>query len=216
MIRFRAPLNLALVAAMILTTLAGFLVIPPGTSLPIHWGLGGEADAHLPRDWALLQLLVVLLVVWAIFWAIARWGTHERREASAPMMNVALTAITALMALIQGLVVLIGLGVPVNVVQAVVAALGLMEIALGNVMPKSRPNSVAGVRIPTTLADPANWAATHRLTGLLAMAAGALLVLAAFVVPVGAWLLAAVFAAWLVPMIVGSLYSLAIARRHPA
>ncbi len=214
MIRFRSPLNIAFVATGVLATIAGFLLVPADMMLPSHWGLDGQPDAFLPRHLALLQMPAVIVAVWGIFWAIDHWGNSERRQASTHVMNVALTAITGLFVLIQVLVVLVGLGIAVDVVRTVLVGVALLQIALGNAMPKSQPNFIAGLRIPSTLGDPANWQATHRLAGLLLIVGGLANLAAAALLPVGPWLFAAFLAGWLVPTIVASLYSLAYARNH--
>jgi uncharacterized membrane protein len=214
MIRFRSPLNIAFVVLGVLGTIAGFLLIPGSMALPAHWGIDGQPDMMLPRNWALLQMPAAIAAVWAIFWAITRWGNSERRQASTHVMNVALTAITGLFVLIQVLVVLVGLGVAVDVVRAVLVGVALLQIALGNAFPKSQPNYLAGIRIPTTLADPANWQATHRLGGMLMIIAGIAFLVAVVVLPVGWWLFAALLASFLGPMLIASLYSIAYARTH--
>jgi uncharacterized membrane protein len=214
MIRFRSPTNMTFVVLGVLATIAGFLLVPAEMALPAHWGIDGQPDAFLPRHWALLQMPAVIAAVWVIFYAIQRWGNRERRQASTHVMNVALTAITGLFVLIQVLVVLVGMGIAVDVVRGVLVGVALLEIALGNAMPKSQPNTVAGIRIPTTLADPANWQATHRLGGILMIIGGVAFLAAALVLPVGWWLFGALLAAFLLPMIVASLYSLAYARSH--
>jgi uncharacterized membrane protein len=216
MIRFHSPLNIAFVAIGLVATLVGFLVIPASMALPVHWGIDGRPDMMLPRTWALLQVPALIAAVWAIFWAIVRWSSHERRQASAHVMNAALTALTALFVLVQLLLLLVGIGVEVDVVRAILMGVALMQVALGNVFPKSQPNHVAGIRIPTTLADPANWQATHRLAGVLMILSGLALLAAAALLPIGLWMLAALVAAWIVPLAVSSLYSLSYARSHPA
>ena len=214
MIRFRSPLNIAFVILGLLATVAGFVLVPGDAMLPAHWGVDGQPDMFLPRHWALLQMPAVIAAVWVIFWAIDRWGNSERRQASTHVMNVALTAITALFVLIQVLVVLVGMGIAVDVVRGVLVGVALLQIALGNAMPKSQPNYVAGIRIPTTLADPANWQATHRLAGILMILGGLANLAAAILLPVGVMLFVVFLAAFLLPMIVASLYSLAYARSH--
>jgi uncharacterized membrane protein len=216
MIRFGSPLNLTFLALGLLATLAGFLLIPAGMALPAHWGVDGQPDLVLPRNWALLQIPAIVAAIWVIFWAIARWSSRERQEASTHVMNVALTALTALLVLIQILLLLVGTGVEVDVVRIVLVGVALLQVALGNVFPKSQPNHVAGIRIPTTLADPANWQATHRLAGILMILSGLAFLAAAIVLPVGLWLLAAFVAAWIIPLAASSLYSLSYARSHPA
>jgi uncharacterized membrane protein len=214
MIRFRSPLNIAFVVMLAAATIAGFIFIPSSMALPSHWGIDGQPDMTLPRNWALLQIPAVIAAVWAIFYAIQRWGNRERQQASTHVMNVALTAITGLFVLIQALVVLVGLGVAVDVVRSVLVGIALLQIAIGNAFPKSQPNYVAGIRIPTTLADPANWQATHRLGGILMIVGGLAGLASAILLPVGVWLFVAFIASFLLPMIIASLYSLAYARTH--
>lgn len=214
MIRFFSPLNLVLLALLAAVTIAGFLLVPAGVPLAVHWGLNGEVDGTLPRDLALLGLPVVLAVIWGVLWFAMRYGSGGRPEAAASVMNVVVPAITGLLLLVQTLVVLTGMGIAVNVVQAVVIGMAVLQIVLGNVMPKSQPNWIAGIRINSTLSDPANWAATHRVTGMLLIVAGILLLAGALLLPVGGWLLALVFASWLIPLAVGMGYSLRFAGRR--
>jgi uncharacterized membrane protein len=213
MIRLTSPINLLLAAIGIAATIAGFLFVPMNIDLPIHWGLDGQIDATLPRNWALLQMPAAIASVWVIFWAIGRYGNAERRQASTHVMNAALPAITGLLVLAQILIVMVGLGIPVDVVRTIVIGLALLEIVLGNAMPKSQPNWVAGIRIPTTLNDAANWQATHRLTGLLMIAGGIATFIAALIWPASAPLLIATLAALFLPLAIGIAYSLAYARR---
>jgi uncharacterized membrane protein len=214
MINFRSPLNIAFAVLGVLATIAGFVLVPADAMLPAHWGVDGQPDMYLPRHWALLQIPAIIAAVWVIFYAIQRWGNSERRQASTHVMNVALTAITGLFVLIQVLVVLVGMGIAVDVVRGVLVGVALLQIALGNALPKSQPNTVAGIRIPTTLNDPANWQATHRLAGVLMIIGGLAGLVAAILLPMGWLLFAAVLGMFLLPMIIASLYSLAYARGH--
>jgi uncharacterized membrane protein len=214
MIRFRSPLNIAFLVLGALATVAGFVLIPADMALPTHWGLDGQPDMFLPRSLALLQTLAIIAALWGLFYAIQRWGNRDRQQASTHVMNAALTTLTGLFALVQILVVLLGVGVQVDVVRGIVVGVAILQIALGNAFPKSQPNYVAGIRIPTTLADPGNWQATHRLAGILMILGGLAGLAAAALLPVGVWLLVVVLAAFLLPLILASLYSLAYARTH--
>jgi uncharacterized membrane protein len=213
MIRFRTPLNLLILLIGVAATLAGFLMIPADAILPVHFNIYGQPDNSMPRNFALLQMPLVVLAIWVIFWAIQRFGNPERQAASASMLNVALPAVTGLMVLIQVLIVLMGTGHDVNFVQAILVGLALMEIALGNVMPKSQPNHWAGIRIPSTLNNPAIWQAVHRLTGGLMVIGGVVLLAAALLVTVGPWLFAVVFGCWFVPLGIGIFYAHRLGRQ---
>lgn len=214
MIRFRSPLNLTSVAIAIVTTIAGFALIPAGTIMPVHWGIDGRIDGTMPRDLALIVMPVTVAFIWGLFAAIDRFTSPNKRAASAALVNVAISSTTALFTLIQVLLVLIALGVPVDLVRAIVIALALMEIAIGNVMPKSQPNRIAGIRLPSTLNDPANWQAVHRLTGLLTLLCGVALFVVALLVQSAPLLFLALAISWFVPLAIGVVYSLLLQRRH--
>jgi uncharacterized membrane protein len=212
MIRFFTPIKLLLLVAMALAVIAGLVFVPAGTSLPVHWNLAGEPDWFLPREWALLLPAGAVLLVWLIFLGVDRLAKPADREAGAYVVSVVLTALTATFLAITLATVAIGLGLPVSMVQVIAVAMGVLLVVLGNAMPKSRPNSFAGIRMPTTLRSETNWLATHRLTGWLTIVAGIVLLAAAFFVPVQMliwWVIGCV----IVPMLIGTAYSLILARR---
>ena len=108
MIRFVTPLKLLLLAVLAAAIVAGFVSIPAGASLPVHWNVAGEPDGFMPRDWALIMPAGVTLLVWAVFLVVDRFADAEQRERGAYVADVALTALTALMAAITVMTVLIG------------------------------------------------------------------------------------------------------------
>lgn len=212
MIRFVTPLKLLLLAVLAAAIVAGFVTIPAGASLPVHWNVAGEPDGFMPRDWALIVPAGVTLLVWAVFLVVDRFADAEQRERGAYVADVALTALTALMAAITAMTVLIGTGLASNMVQVIAVGFGLLLLVLGNAMPKSRPNMFAGIRMPSTLRSEANWAATHRLGGWLTIVGGIVLLVAAFVAPMQVlvwWVIGCV----ILPMLIASAYSLVLASR---
>ena len=215
MSRLFTPIRIALLVALVAAFVAGLALVPAGTMLPVHWGPSGEADGFLPREWALLVPLLMVAAVWAIFFVVGRIGSPGDIAAGRHTAGVVITALTGLALVLEVTTVLIGIGVPVNMVQVLGVALGVLLVVLGNAMPKSQPNSFAGLRLQTTLNDPANWQATHRLTGLLCIISGLILLIAALLVPPPAliwWLLGCVFA----PIAIGVVFSVAYARRQRA
>lgn len=208
----RSPLVLPLAAALVATTLAGYLMVPPGTELPIHWGVNGSPDGFWPRDRALLMAPIGAAVVLALMAFADRFA--PRRQAGRHVAAAASTGILALFTAIQTVIVLIGLGVDVSMVRVIAFAMGLLSVVIGNVMPKSQPNGFAGLHLPWTLADPANWAATHRLTGRLMLISGITLMLAALALNAGPLLAVVTIVAFVLPFVAGSLYSYIFSRRQ--
>lgn len=207
------PLNLGLVAILAIATAAGFILVPAGTTLPVHWGITGEADGFLPRDAALLMLPLIALLVLALLVGAQRLAGEQRRQASRFAIAAAVPALLALFTAIQVGTVLIGSGVDVDMVRVIVVGVGALFIVLGNVMPKTQPNWIAGIRLPWTLSDPVNWQATHRVGGLLMMAGGAAIVLAAIVTGHPVALLAITLVGVFLPVAITTIYSYRLSRQ---
>jgi uncharacterized membrane protein len=121
--------------------------------------------------------------------------------------------VLAIFLAIQVGIVLIGIGHAVDMVRIVVGAIGVLLVVLGNVLPKSQPNWIAGIRLPWTLADRANWQATHRLGGRLVLAGGIVIILATLATADAPVLLAIMIAAVLLPMLIATVYSWRLWRR---
>lgn len=111
MIRFRSPLNLALVVLGVVATIAGYLLIAPGADLPVRWGLDLQPTASLTRNLALLQMPLAMAVIWAIFVAVDRFGNTQRQTSRIKTLNWTLTGVTTLLVAVQLAIVVIGLGI---------------------------------------------------------------------------------------------------------
>lgn len=205
--------NLVLVAALAAVTLVGYVLIPADMRLPIHWGPNGEADAFWPRNAALLVAPAMVVVLSVLFVLIGSRVSADQIASSKHAFAVVIPAMTGLALAIQSAIVLIGLGYPDQMVRVITIAIAVMLILMGNVMPKTLPNPIAGVRLPWIMNDPALWRATQRLTGMLFLAGGVLLLLCAMLVHEPFWLFVALLAAMLVPLAVGGIYSYRLAQR---
>lgn len=207
------PLNLGLVAILAIATVAGFILVPAGTTLPVHWGITGKADGFLPRDAALLMLPLIALLVLALLVGAQRLAGEQRRQASRFAIAAAVPALLALFTAIQVGTVMIGSGVNVDMVRVIVVGVGVLFIVLGNVMPKTQPNWIAGIRLPWTLSDPVNWQATHRMGGLLMIAGGAAIVLTAILTGHPMTLLAVTLIGVFLPVAITTIYSYRLSRQ---
>ncbi len=205
--RLFTPLNLVLIVLLLAAAAWGFLGIPAGKILPTHWGFDGTPDAFMPRDFALLVPIGIAAALFVLFELLGRYGSKGRVMAGAGVLGAAATALLLLCLGIEAATVLIGLGYAVSMVQVISFALAAFLILVGNALPTSQPNGFAGVRIPSTLRDPANWQATHRLTGLLMVIGGAALAVAAPLLPPTLPLFIAMLAAVVLPVAIGVIYS---------
>lgn len=176
--------------------------------LPVHWNLSGEADNFAPKPFAVFGLPLIL----AAFHLICHIGAsfEKRRENYSKALD-AMTywLIPTLSLILCPMTLLASKGVDVKIEVIIPCLIGLMLVFVGNFLPKCKPNSTMGIKIPWTLADEENWNKTHRLAGKLWMAGGIVSIIGTFCgIPV--LLFAAIAAVVLIPVI----YSFALSRKQ--
>src|SRR5439155_19026706 len=66
--------------------------------------------------------------------------------------------------------------------RVVVVMVGLTFMAIGNLLPRTRPNIAFGVRTKRTLANPQLWQQVHRVGGYATVALGAVILVAGLVI----------------------------------
>lgn len=203
-------LNHLLLSLLAVTTIAGVVSIPADARLPVHFDLFGQPDRFAGRDEALIIMPVIGLALVGLFWAIGRFAAPERLAGGRHIMEAVLPVMLAMFLAFQLVLVF---QFDFAITRVVALSVAALLVVLGNVLPKSRPNRYGGIRMKTTLNDPANWAATHQFTGLAMMAAGGLLVVLTLVAGEGPWLIGGVLVAALLPMLLGVIYSHWLARQ---
>jgi uncharacterized membrane protein len=179
----------------------------------MHWGLDGRPDRIWPRDPALAAMPIVALVLLVLFFFLARLAPPEKVDPGRTIAEAAISAVLLILCALQFGLLLIGTGSEVDLVRLVAAVVALALVILGVALPRSAPNAYAGIRLPWSMADPANWRATHRLTGGLMVVAGLVLAAVALFWATPANLLVTIGPAVFLPIIVGGLYSFFRARR---
>ena len=159
--------------------------LPAGAQLPVHWSAAGEADRFADAGYALFMPAVLAGGLSALFAVLPRIEPlQDRMTGSAALLGTCWSALLAVMLLVQVIIAApaFGLALPPTLM---LGGLGILLIAIGNVLPKSRPGFFIGVRTPWALIDTDNWIATQRLGSRTMMASGAMIVVAAGV-PIGA------------------------------
>jgi uncharacterized membrane protein len=169
----RRPFAPLLLAAMWAFALVVFRRLP--AEIPTHWNLAGEVDGWGPRFPAAFLAPAVATGVWLLMRFQASIDPRrDEVERSTPTRRLLAEILVAFMAVVEVLTLGIALGWPLDMGEAMWPLLGLLFVALGNYMPRVRPNWYLGVRTPWTLASDAVWRDTHRLAGWAFVAAGVL------------------------------------------
>jgi uncharacterized membrane protein len=203
-------LAIGMIAVASLFTAAVYEWLPD--PMPTHFNAHGVADGFMSRPYGASFGIVTSVLVWAVvrFGGLALSREWRRRLDASPMAFVGFLVV-ALMTTIQGIILYASLATPPNVATSFALALGGFWILLGLVMPRVRRNPFVGIRTAWTLTNDENWARTHRLGGVLFVAAG-------FIAMLGGLLgsLALAIAAILTSAIVPAAYSFVLSRRLDA
>lgn len=149
--------------------------------VPIHWNFHGEIDDWGGRLEGALLFPVLALVVWLV---LPRLPLIDPRRASFEKFrgsyDLVVTVTLAFLFAVHCAVIAAALGYDVSMGRLIPVGVGLLFITIGNVLPRTRPNWVMGVRTPWTLSNDRVWTRTHRVGGYLLVAAGVLIMLSAF------------------------------------
>lgn len=180
--RHIAWLSAVLIALMAIAGLWALVQLPAGAQVPIHFNARGVANGWA-RPWIGLFLSpAIAAVIWTLFVILPRVdprGSNLARSATA--FGTIWLATTALMAIVQAVIICAALGVVFNRGRLFALLLPGLLIVVGNVMGKIRWNYTVGIRTPWTLANERVWDKTHRFGGRVLVLAGLFLLLAAFV-----------------------------------
>ncbi len=204
--------SLFLVAAMYILAIAVWNTMPD--SIPVHFGLNGQPDRYGGKFEGLLTMPLTATGVYLLFYFLPyidpRGGRYARFAGAYAIIR---TAVIALLAAVQVVIILQARGAAVDVTTVFTLLLGLLFVVLGNYMGKLRPNWFAGIRTPWTLSSEESWNKTHRLGGKLFVVLGLLIAAASFLQK--PWVLLGGIGLLLVCSVVLVVYSYAIWKTDP-
>jgi uncharacterized membrane protein len=182
----RTPLivSAAVFAAMLAASAWAWALLPPGTPIPIHWGIDGQPNGFARGPTALFMLPFMTALIAMLFWGIP--AIEPRRlnlMASSKFYRAVWIGTVLLLAVTHGAALYATLHVGVQVGSVIIAAVCLLMIVIGNYLGKTRSMFLGGVRTPWTLSSEYSWQRTHALAGKLFIAAGAVGFAAAVAAP---------------------------------
>lgn len=146
--------------------------------VPVHWNLAGDADRYGSRFEGVLLMPLMMLLTWAAMRFLPkidpRRANYARMEGT---YEFVITLTLLAMLAMHGVIVAAALGHAVPMDRVIPVLVGALFVAMGNVLPRAKPNWWFGVRTPWTLSSEQVWRRTHRVAGYTMVTAG--LVLAA-------------------------------------
>lgn len=201
--RNRIDRTLALTTALCLLpmAMAALLYAKLPEQVPTHWNFAGEIDGYSSRAFAGFGIPLLLAAINAAV-HLAMNNDPRRRNIARPVALLAKWTVPAVGLLVVPMSLLAGLGREVPMSTLVPAAVGLLVMAIGNYMPKTRRSYTVGIRLPWTLDSEENWRRTHRVAGVCYVLGGLCMFVSALAFPAHAWMgLSALLALALVPFV---------------
>ena len=179
----------AIIAIQIIVAVYGFAVLPD--TVPIHWGIGGQANGYGPKWLATflypLMSIGIYVLIRVLLAAGPRLGGRENTAANLQIGKLILTSVILFMLIIQLSSTAQALGMNFNMTTVIMLALSVLFIFLGNYMGKVRRNFWMGIRTPWSLASSVVWERTHRLGGWLFVAVGLIGIPCSFIPALRFW-----------------------------
>ena len=128
--------------------------LPPGTQLPVHWNAAGQADGFADAGRALFRPAVLAAVISVVLAIVPHVEPMQHRlDRSASLYRTVWGGLLAMMLLIEVVIAApaFDLWLPATLP---LAAVGVLLMVVGNMLPKSRPGFFVGIRTPWTLTIP--------------------------------------------------------------
>jgi uncharacterized membrane protein len=212
--RLVSPFNWLLIALVAVVTGLGFVLVPLDQDFPTHWDASGTVDGLSPAPVALILPLAILAGVIGLLY-VMRAARLKRDFASGRfVLDASIGGLAGMMLVLSVANVLYGMGYAVDIQRIVLLAVTVLMILIGNALPKSQKNFVAGIRLPWTLRDAANWRITHRWAGRSMVVCGLIAFVAIALGVPNPWPFAVVMASIIVPAGIATVVSYTYALRH--
>lgn len=147
----------------------------------VHWDAAGNPNGYASRAFAAFGLPAILLgAAVLVRFIISADPKRQNIERSPQVKRISVWSVVILANVVQGIVIFSALDYKINVSFVVTLLIGVLFAAIGNYLPKCKPNYTVGIKLPWTLANEENWVKTHRFAGPVWIAGGVLLMLSAF------------------------------------
>ncbi|MBR5222948.1 MAG: SdpI family protein [Clostridia bacterium] len=146
-------------------------------TMATHWGTSGDADGFSSRTFAVFGLPLILLALNII---CITTSFFDKKNKGTKVQNIAYYIVPGISIFTGAMMYLAAFEIAWNFIAIIPVLLGLLFIAMGNLMPKVRQNSTLGFKFKWTLKSEENWNATHRFGGKVMAVAGLLVILTVF------------------------------------
>lgn len=154
-------------------------------TMPTHWNMSGEVNGWSSRFWGAFGLPLAMVGTYAVmrFLPLIDPRRENYSKFEGAYQGIVLTVLIFLLG-VHIIVLRAALGYPVSMQKVMPLGMGLLFVAIGNLLPRARSNFFVGIRTPWTLSSEKSWERTHRAGGYAFVLVGMLMVALSFA-PVG-------------------------------
>lgn len=173
-----------------------------------HFGVNGQADGWSSKAFAVFALPSILLGA-HLFCIILTATDPKQKNIGRKPIGLLFWIMPVVSLVMNAALYAYALGIGISITFICISLLGILQIFLGNFLPKVQQNYTFGYKLPWTLNDTENWNRTHRVAGWCMVGSGILLIATALMKNIYVILVSLILTA-LVPAVYSYLYD----QRH--
>ena len=205
----------------IYSAIAVFFILPD--TVAAHFGIDGTPDRYGSKYEAFLfpAIILVIALLYFLFRKFQQKSSTEDNERTARNLDILDTVILIVMVLFNALCVFLltimkhpaTMKNKENMIFVIISCvMGVLFILLGNILPKTKPNSFIGVRLSWSMDSDEHWYITNRNCGIAMVLAGICTVIAGLIVRNGTYIIYMILSLILF-LTVATIYSYVIIKK---
>ena len=164
-------ISIILVVLAFLTAIYFYPQMP--AKMASHWGINGEVNGYLEKDFAIFFMPVLLLLLLGLFIALPKIDPLKKNyKLFQKEYDMMIVLIIGFLYYIYLLTIAYNLGYIFNMAQFLAPAFAILFFFLGIIVEKAKQNWFVGIKTPWTLSSKKVWDKTHKIGGKLFKAAG--------------------------------------------
>ena len=210
------------VLPMIYSAIAVFFFLPD--TIAAHFGIDGTPDRYGSKYEAFLFPAIILgiALVYFLYRKFQQRSSQEENDRTARNLDILDTVILIVMVLFNALCVFLltimkhpaTMKNKENMIFVIISTvIGVLFILLGNILPKTKPNSFIGVRLSWCMDSDEHWHITNRNCGIAMVLAGICTVIAGLIVRNGTYVIYMILSL-IIFLTVATIYSYVIIKRE--
>ena len=217
----RIMIMILAVLPMIYTAVAVFFFLPD--TVAAHFGIDGTPDRYGSKYEAFLfpAIILVITLLYFLYRKFQEKSSKEDNDRTARNLDILDTVIMIVMVLFNALCVFL-LAVmkhpgmmknKENMIFVIISTIiGVLFILLGNILPKTKPNSFIGVRLSWCMDSDEHWYIANRNCGIAMVLSGICTVIAGLIVKNGTYVIYMILSLILF-LTVATIYSYVIIKK---